>query len=84
MSKDVRHRPRFPVGVISGFFAVFCAFAALSGIWLLPIGLAPKIAVTEVFGLVPLGIVLFWAGRWFERSMSHRAGASSSERSSNV
>ncbi|MCW2994346.1 MAG: hypothetical protein JWQ18_1841 [Conexibacter sp.] len=65
-------RPTFPGSVIERFFAAFCAIVALATVWVLPLSIAVQIGATEVFALVPAGILLFWAGRWFERHASRK------------
>jgi hypothetical protein len=39
---------------------------ALVTIWAIQVDLVVKVLVTAIFALVPIGILIFWLGRYFE------------------
>jgi hypothetical protein len=72
MASNPTSRPQFPASLLGTWFASFCAVVALGTVWFLPISLVAKVCATELFALVPVGVLLFWLGRWFERRENHR------------
>lgn len=66
--------PSFPSSVLISWFGIFCAVVALVTIWTIRSALLIKILVTVLFALVPLGIVIFWLGRFFEHRRTNGRG----------
>lgn len=58
--------PRFPISVLISWLGLFCASVALVTVWAIPVGLPVQIVLTALFALVPVGILIFWLGRFFE------------------
>lgn len=58
--------PNFPFSVLISWFGIFCAVVALVTIWTIRGAFLIKVLLTALFALVPLAIIIFWLGRFFE------------------
>jgi hypothetical protein len=58
--------PRFPFSVLGSWIAVFSAGVALVTVWAIPVSLPVQVALTTLFALVPIGILIFWLGGFVE------------------
>lgn len=66
--------PRFPSSVLLSWLGFFSASVALATVWVTHMPLLLQVALTALFALVPLGILIFWLGRFFQDREHRRRG----------
>jgi membrane protein DedA with SNARE-associated domain len=57
---------------LNSWAGIFCAGVALVTVWVIPLSLLIQIAMTVLFGAVPLVVLVFWLGRVFEHLRAKR------------
>jgi hypothetical protein len=66
--------PEFPIRALVLWLGIFCACVALVTAWATPLDLLIKIALSAVFALVPVGILIYWLGAFMDHRRRNRRG----------